>query len=178
MLRQELSTVNQKLQIAQEEFAKDRNDQLKNHTPFVERLKVLSKKVFCFLRNSNLFCSEIVSFFLQKMNTFLEEHIEENQRMAKQMEDLTEEHRRLRCRIAQLEGQLAERRNNESFETANARFAAERAEWEAERTLLLHTLNEAKQKRTLCGDSDVEDRVSNFVVMGAVIFLFLVKLFL
>lgn len=40
MLRQELSAVNQKLQLAQVESAKDLDTQLKNHTPFVERLKV------------------------------------------------------------------------------------------------------------------------------------------
>ncbi|XP_052121306.1 pericentrin-like isoform X3 [Frankliniella occidentalis] len=135
MLRQELAAVNQKLHVAHDEFAKDRDTQLKNHAPFVERLK--------------------------NMNTFLEEHIEENVRMAKQMEDLTEEHRKLRRRIAQLEGQLSEKRSNESFEVANARFAAEKAEWEAEQKMLLLALNEAKQKHMLCSDSDVEERVSH-----------------
>lgn len=96
------------------------------------------------------------------MNTFLEEHIEENVRMAKQMEDLTDEHQKLRSRIAQLEHQLAEKRNNESFDAANVRFAAERAEWEAEQKLLLLALNETKQKQMLPSESDVEDRVSIF----------------
>ncbi|XP_034256839.1 pericentrin isoform X2 [Thrips palmi] len=135
MLRQELSALNQKLQVAQEESAKDLDAQLKNHTPFVERLK--------------------------NMNAFLEEHIEENVRMANEMEKLIDEHRKLRSRIAQLEGQLADKRSNESFEAANARFAAERAGWEAEQKALLHALNEAKQKQLLLPDSDVEERVSH-----------------
>lgn len=94
------------------------------------------------------------------MNAFLEEHIEENVRMANEMEKLTDEHRKLRCRIAQLEGQLADKRNNDSFEAASARFAAEKAEWEAEQKLLVLALNEAKQKQLLLPDSDVEERVS------------------
>ena len=100
------------------------------------------------------------------MNTFLEEHIEENVRMAKQMEDLTEEHQKLRRRIAQLEHQLAEKCSKESLEDVNAHFATERAEWENEQKLLLLALNEAKQKQLLSSGSDVEDRVgvlSNFL---------------
>lgn len=135
MLRQELSAVNQKLQFAQEESAKGLDAQLKTHTPFVERLK--------------------------NMNAFLEEHIEENVRMANEMEKLTDEHRKLRSRIAQLEGQLAEKRSNESFDTASARFAAEKAEWEAEQKALLLALNEAKQRQLLLPDSEVEERVSH-----------------
>ncbi|KAK3911702.1 Pericentrin [Frankliniella fusca] len=134
-LRQELAVVNQKLSLAQEEFAKDRDTHLKNHAPFVERMK--------------------------NMNTFLGEHIEENIRMAKQMEDLTEEHRKLRQRIAQLEGQLGDKRSNESFEAVNARFVAEKANWEAEQKVLLLALSEAKQRQILCSDSDIEERVSH-----------------
>lgn len=95
------------------------------------------------------------------MNTFLEEHIEENVRMAKQMEELTEEHRKLRRKIAQLEGQLAEKRSNESFEAMSAHFSAERAEWESEQKLLLLALNKAKQNEMRTPDSDVEERVSH-----------------